>query len=333
MKSRALWYAFSALLWATVPLAASAAGLVPCGLNGDAAATCNICTFGQLLQNIINFAIGLSIPLSAVLFSYAGWLYFSNRENTSQIEKAHRIFTTVFIGFCIAIGGWLIVQTVLKTLAPGYQSWTTFTCNNADRAGSGAPGSKNPNLTDLFQQSGLPGLTSVAPPPMGGSLSGTVCPGGSSPSVTENGNVCVGSNGAITPAQYANAGAANNAIAAGAAAYYGTDTSSGPGGGNVACAWAVNNILQKEGIPSIDGNLVADMQTQLQNGRGTPVDLANAQAGDIVIWKTDTVSHVGICYNANCSQVVSNSSNSASFTNISGTTFQGVPGNIYRVNK
>ncbi len=83
------------------------------------------------------------------MFSYAGWLYFSNRENTSQIEKAHKIFTSVFIGFCIAIGGWLIVQTVLKTLAgDNYKSWTTFSCSEKREM--------NASITQLFQRSGVP---------------------------------------------------------------------------------------------------------------------------------------------------------------------------------
>ena len=73
------------------------------------------------------------------------------------------------------------------------------------------------------------------------------------------------------------------------------------------------------------------MEQELRAGRGYSVSTADAQAGDIVVWKTDTVSHVGICYNENCSQVVSNSSANATFTNISGTTFLGVPGRIYRV--
>ncbi len=125
-------------------MVALAAELVPC----QGAVDCNLCTFDQLIQNIINFAIGLSIPLAAIMFSYAGWLYFSNRENTSQIEKAHKIFTSVLIGFCIAIAGWLIVQTVLKTLAPGYQSWTTFSCIGLVRP-------MDKNIGQLFQQSGV----------------------------------------------------------------------------------------------------------------------------------------------------------------------------------
>ncbi len=339
MKSRALWYVFSGLLWVGVPFAASAAGLVPC----QGAADCNICTFGSLIQNIINFAIGLSIPLAAVMFAYAGWLYFSNRENMAQIEKAHSIFRTVFIGFCIALAAWLIIQTVLKTLAPGYQSWTTFTCNNANRTGSGAPGSKTPGIGDLFQQSGLPGLSTV--PPLGNqNYGGQINPstGCAQDDYFSNGSCTNAYGGTYTPASTANcdpelgcftSSGPNGNIASAAAAYKDTDTSAGPENGYLACAWAVNNILQNEGIAPIDGNLVYNMEQELINGRGTQVDPSEAHGGDIVVWKTDTVSHVGICYNADCSQVISNSSGDAKFNNFSGQVFRGVQGRIYRVNR
>jgi hypothetical protein len=132
MKLRAFLYALAGVAWLAIPIivlaqttgSASSGNLVPCA----GAADCNLCTFGQLIQNVINYVIGLSIPLAALLFAWAGWLYFSNHEDTSRIAQAHRIFTTVFIGFVIAVSAWLIVQTILKALAPGYQSWTTFNC-------------------------------------------------------------------------------------------------------------------------------------------------------------------------------------------------------------
>src|SRR5581483_12000731 len=162
MNRRALWYAVAGLTWVAVPAVALAqTGLVPCGLNNDAALSCNLCTLGQLLQNVIDFAIGLSIPIAAGLFAYAGWLYFSNRENFAQVEKAHKIFHAVFIGFCIALAGWLIVQTVLKALAPGYRSWKSFQCNNADRP-------MDATIGQLLDQVGLGQIqtpVSVAPTP------------------------------------------------------------------------------------------------------------------------------------------------------------------------
>ncbi|HEV8666544.1 MAG TPA: hypothetical protein VN665_01700 [Candidatus Paceibacterota bacterium] len=121
-------------------------------------------------------------------------------------------------------------------------------------------------------------------------------------------------------------------IAAAAEAYIGQSTLAGPGAGRVSCAWAVNNILTNDGVTPLDGNSVAGMQAVLDNGRGTAIPTSEAQPGDIIIWKSDTVSHVGICDTVGCTTALSNSSNNAAFVNQSGSTLMGVAGKVYRVN-
>jgi hypothetical protein len=108
-------------------------GLVPCtGTN------CQACHLAQLGQNIINFLIGLSIPLAAALFAWAGILMFSSpiagEASTSRINKGKDIFKSVFIGFMIVIAAWLVVQTILKTVLKDgyYQSWNEIKCVDAD---------------------------------------------------------------------------------------------------------------------------------------------------------------------------------------------------------
>jgi hypothetical protein len=127
-------------------------------------------------------------------------------------------------------------------------------------------------------------------------------------------------------------------ISTAAGKYDETDTSAGPDGGNKACAWAVNNILQSAGIAPVDGNSVALMQEQLELGRGVQVgtdsSLANTKAGDIVVWKSDTMSHVGICDNDGCTKVESNSSAEAKFNTETSASFNGQStSKIYRVTK
>jgi len=111
-------------------------GLVTCTGIFD----CNICTFGQLIQNIINFLIGLSIPIAVVMFAWAGILYFTSAGNKTNITKAKGIFRNVFIGFMLALTGWLVVQTVLSVLVKqdfyigGH--WNDLQCNeNESRPG------------------------------------------------------------------------------------------------------------------------------------------------------------------------------------------------------
>ena len=98
--------------------------LVPC--NGI---DCQACKLASLGQNIINFLVGLSIPLAAVMFAYAGFIYFSSSV-IDKIEKAKKIFTSVLIGFTIVIGGYLIVETILHALLNDsyFRSWNQIKC-------------------------------------------------------------------------------------------------------------------------------------------------------------------------------------------------------------
>jgi len=123
---------------------------------------------------------------------------------------------------------------------------------------------------------------------------------------------------------------------------YGMDSSrSGlPGGGNVACAWAVNRVLNQAGIPSIGSNpnLVFSVRDALEAGRGQEIkERSQAKAGDLALaLGSGSKQHIGICMNDGCTQVISNSSSRESFTWKSNTDFggyYGVPSKIYRVVK
>lgn len=103
--------------------------LVPCGYgsfsnsqyaldtkNDQGSTGCQACSLAQLVQNIINFIIGLSIPVAAALFAWAGVLYFTSAENISQRQKAKDIFKNAFIGFIIIITAWLVINTLLNVI-------------------------------------------------------------------------------------------------------------------------------------------------------------------------------------------------------------------------
>ena len=107
------------------------AGLIPC-----TGTDCQACHLAGLAQNIINWLVGFSIPLAALMFAYAGVIYFTAGQAgwLGKIDDAHKIFTSVGIGFLIVITAWLGIQTILKAvLAPGfYQSWNTIQCVRND---------------------------------------------------------------------------------------------------------------------------------------------------------------------------------------------------------
>lgn len=126
----------------------------------------------------------------------------------------------------------------------------------------------------------------------------------------------------------------NPAIVQAAIAARGMSTQDGPGGGNVACAWTVNRILQSANIPAIgdNPNLVPKVLEALQGGRGRQISRQDAKAGDLVIAHGE--EHIGIGLTDGCSQVLSNSSSNRAFVWESDIDFGGHYGGsstIYRL--
>src|SRR3989344_2352923 len=94
-------------------------------------ATCNepggcksICDIATVAQNVLNTGIYIAVFLSAVLFAWAGWLYLTSVGNSGGISKAKEVFVNVAIGLVIILAGWLVVDTLMKTLAGGkFGTW------------------------------------------------------------------------------------------------------------------------------------------------------------------------------------------------------------------
>ena len=123
--------------------AVGASGLVPCGavsstdyLNPNyyiQATSCNFCYFAKLIQNIVNFLVMVTIPISVAMFAWAGIKFFTAGANPKNIAQAKTIFRSVFIGFIITISGWLVVQVILQNITnQSYLqmgSWTNLDCS------------------------------------------------------------------------------------------------------------------------------------------------------------------------------------------------------------
>ena len=94
-------------------------GLVSCGKGSDASAAeeCNFEQFICLLQRLMNFMLFvLAVPLAAISFAWAGWLYLSAAGNEGNIKQAHQIFGDVVLGLCLALSAWLIVHAIVTGL-------------------------------------------------------------------------------------------------------------------------------------------------------------------------------------------------------------------------
>lgn len=111
-----LVFALLVLLAFTLPVFAFAQNaftdpIVPCS-----GVDCTVCDIAQLGQNILNTAVYLAVFLSAVLFAWAGWESLTAAGNAEKHHKAKSIFTNVAVGLIIILVGWLVVDTLIKTL-------------------------------------------------------------------------------------------------------------------------------------------------------------------------------------------------------------------------
>lgn len=142
-----------------LPAPAEAQGLIVCGM-GDYVGTgafdatgCQACHLFQLIDRVVKFLIMIAVPIASLLFAYAGLLYFT--QGVKGATEAKAIFKDVLFGFVIALCGFLIVDTIIKTLVNGSftgPSWSTVQCvsgsaRNVDRGGLGF--SELPNLGGL----------------------------------------------------------------------------------------------------------------------------------------------------------------------------------------
>ncbi len=80
----------------------------------------------QLISNVISFILfKMVLPISAIMFAYAGWLMISAGGEAGQITQAKEIFGNIVLGLVIALAAWLIVKQILFIL--GYQgAWLGF---------------------------------------------------------------------------------------------------------------------------------------------------------------------------------------------------------------
>jgi hypothetical protein len=134
-----------------IPQAAGAQsyGLVVCGgsnhigTNTQDSTGCQACHLFALIDRVIRFLIFLAVPIATLLFAYAGVLYFTQGAHGHQEAKA--IFTDALFGFVFVLCGFLIVDTIIKTLVKGSftgPSWQTVECvpgsaRNIDKGGLG----------------------------------------------------------------------------------------------------------------------------------------------------------------------------------------------------
>ncbi len=134
--------------------------IVPCGNPGQEA--CQACHLVKLAENVVNFFVYFSIAIATLMFAWAGILYVSSATNPKNIETAHGIFWSVFVGLIIVLSAWLVVDTIMKTFVKesSFGPWNKIQCvpqptpsnvyrdRNQTDPGYIAPPKRDPGQTD-----------------------------------------------------------------------------------------------------------------------------------------------------------------------------------------
>lgn len=90
--------------------------IVPCG--GETQPDCTLCHIWHLASNIINFiSFNLAIPLATLLFVAAGVVFLTSGGNQEKVALARSIFTNTIIGLVIIFASWLLIDTLIKSIA------------------------------------------------------------------------------------------------------------------------------------------------------------------------------------------------------------------------
>jgi len=101
--------------------------IVPCG--GSDQSDCTLCHLWNLVSNVINFiSFNLAIPIATLLFVAAGIIFLTSAGSEDKVGLARKIFINTVIGLLIIFCSWLLVDTLLKTIATGaiYGAWNDF---------------------------------------------------------------------------------------------------------------------------------------------------------------------------------------------------------------
>lgn len=121
--SRKIIFLFSIIFCGILlfPLASLAAGLVPCG--GDGELPCQLCHFFVIFDRIVDFIMFTLVPVVAVLMLVIGGvMFFLATGNPGALSQAKSVITATILGLIIVYAAWIIVNTFLVIV--GVADWT-----------------------------------------------------------------------------------------------------------------------------------------------------------------------------------------------------------------
>lgn len=115
------------LVTASVANAAIAPPLVPCGecVSYDAKGVCtqihecDVCDLFLGAKNIVNYLVLIAAPIAVVILIYGGLMLLTSGGSETKISKGKNALAMAVWGIIIVLAGWLIVDTILRSLVNG----------------------------------------------------------------------------------------------------------------------------------------------------------------------------------------------------------------------
>ncbi len=85
-------------------------------------ADCDFNKFVEMINEIINWIIGIAGVIFTISFIYGGFLWMTSGGDSGKTGKARDILWSTLKGFVIILVSWLIVYTIIHTLVdPGQE--------------------------------------------------------------------------------------------------------------------------------------------------------------------------------------------------------------------
>jgi hypothetical protein len=111
------------LVLINAPTLAIAAGLPTGGIVTCKGADCTVCNLATTAQNVLNTAIYILIFLSAVIIAWAGFKMLTAGGSSEGYAQGKSMLVNVIIGLVIVLAGWIVIDTVMRTLVNQNSSW------------------------------------------------------------------------------------------------------------------------------------------------------------------------------------------------------------------
>ena len=122
-KFSSLYFIFSVFYLMFGIFGFARAGLVPCG--GTDQSPCTLCDFFAVFSNIIHFiTFDLTPAVAMLMFLIGGIILLTAGGNEQRLAKGKQLVTNTVIGLLIIYLGWLLINSLLTTIAPNFGGLT-----------------------------------------------------------------------------------------------------------------------------------------------------------------------------------------------------------------